>query len=348
MKIDIIADKPLGTYYLKNLKDEVVHFNNSEIFDLAPGWYNFILEYSGNKIDISDIKVNGDTLRHYLYTGFFTEKSTGKQFQPANAVWTEGFYSIWIHTEPGLMEIAFMQSIRNGDHGLDKFPLYLHTVDKHIDIDPLYPERIQTYFRAAHGPAWWRKGTLNTPYDVVLTEQTANIDREKIIHDIKLDCKLVIDKDISGFGKQDGTQRFLKRKCMTKYSHFPFVEVEDLKNTELAKLCQQIGMTRLLEINLQTLPAGGSFRPHIDDEYYKDPYKINEANDYLKGPSIFMFNLQAQGSKEQKFKLGPAGLLPINDGVFFNQQVYSHCSINNSNYDRPMLILHGDRNITYN
>jgi len=347
MKIEITANKPLGKYYLKNLKDQVIQFTNHESFDIPTGWYNFILEYTGEHIDLTDIKVNGETLRQYFYTGFFTESSTGKRFQPANAVWTEGYYSIWLHTEFGFLETFMQQNIRNGDFGLDKFPLYLHTVDKPIDIDTNWPERIKSYYRAGHGPGWWRKGTLVEPYDIVAPEKISNIDRQKIIHDIELDCKLVIEKDISQFGKQDGKTRILHRKVMTEHAHLPFTELDQIENKELRKLCEQIGFTRMLDINLQTLPAGGSFKPHIDDAYIQDPYGIKEAMYYTKGPVIFLLNLQEQEAEENKYKLGPAGLVPINDGVFFNQQYFSHCSINNSNYDRPMLILQGDRNIHY-
>jgi hypothetical protein len=348
MKIEVFADKPLGKYYLQNLKDEIITFTNHKSFDVPPGWYNFILEYTGEHIDLSDIKVNGQTLRHYFYTGFFTEAKTGKRFQPANAVWTEGYYSIWLHTEFGMLEIFMQQNIRNSDFGEDKFLTYLHTVDKPIEIDAIWPERIKSYYRAGHGPGWWRKGTLAEPYDIVAPEKVANIDRQKIIQDMPLDCKLVIDKDISEFGKQDGNTRILHRKVMREHAWLPFIELDQLKNKELAKLCEQIGYTRLLDVNLQTLPAGASFRPHIDDHYYQDPNKIKDAMYYTKGPVIFLLNLQEKEADKNQYKLGPAGLVPINDGAFFNQQYFSHCSINDSNYDRPMLILAGDRDIHYN
>lgn len=348
MKIDISANKPLVKYYLKNLKEEIINFTNHQEFDTPQGWYNLIIEYTGESIELTGIHVNNETLRQYFYAGFFTEESTGKRYQPSSVLWTKGYWSIWLHTEYGHIESFYMDNIRNTDHGKDKFETYLHTVDNVIDIDPIWPERIKTYFRAGHGPGWWRKGTMSTPYDTVPTEAIANIDRQKIIHDMHLDCPLIIDKDISGFGKQDGTTRILHRELNQKHAHFPFTELKDIKNTELRKLCEQIGFTRMLYLTLQVMPSGGSFKPHLDDLYYYDPYNVGEARKYIMGPSVFMFNLQEQGAEDNMFKLGPAGLIPINDGVFFNQAFYSHASVNQSAYDRPMLILQGDRNIEYN
>lgn len=348
MKIEITANKPLVKYYLKNLKDEIFNFTNKEEFDLPPGWYNFILEYTGENIELTSIKVNDEDLRQYFYAGFFTEKATRKRLQPASAVWTEGYYSIWLHTEFGHMESFYMDNIRNTDYADDKFKSYLHTVDRVIDIDPIWPERIKSYFRAGHGPGWWKKRTLRTPYEVVPPEAVNNIDRQKIIHDMYLDCPLVIDKDVSHFGKQDGKTKILHRELNQKHAHLPFTEIKDIKSTELRKLCEQIGFTRMLYLTLQVMPAGGCFKPHIDDLYHYDPYKVEDAVQYTMGPSVFMFNLQEQGAEGNQFKLGPAGLIPINEGVFFNQSFYSHASINNSDYDRPMLILQGDRNIDYN
>jgi len=337
MNINIISDNPIKKYYLMNLKDEVIHFENNKPFELEQGWYNFILEYTGEKIEIFDIEINGETLRHHILTGFFTEQSTGKRFQPACAVWTEGFFSIWIHTELGFMVQRIEESIRNGHYQNDKFETYLHTVDKSIELDPDWPERVKTYFRAGNGPGWWRKGTLREPYEVALPEQLVNIDRQKILNDIELDCKMVLENDIIGKGN---TKKRIHRKVIRRNGEFPFIELNELKNKELVKLCENIGYTRMLNVNVQFQPPHSSFRPHIDDHYDRDCF------DYIKGPVVFLLNLAEIGDAHQ-FKLGPAGLIPINDGVFFNQQYFSHCSYNDSNRVRPLLILHGDRDRMY-
>ena len=348
MKIEVTANKPLGKYYLKNLKDEIINFTIGQEFDLMPGWYNFILEYTGENIELQSMKLNDEDLLHYFYSGFFTETSTGMRHQPANAVWTEGYWSIWLHTEFGMLETFMQQHIRNTDYAHNKFENYLHTVDKPIDINPLFPERIKSFFRAGHGPGWWKTRSIRTPYETVPPEATSNIDKQKLIHDMHLDCPVIITKDITGLGKQDGVTKILHRTQNQEHARLPFTELKDIKNTELRKLCEQIGFKRMLYLLLQVMPAGGCFRPHIDDLYYYDPYKVKEALHYVLGPSVFLFNLQEEGAEENLFKLGPAGCIPINDGVFFNQSFYPHSSINNSAFDRPMLILQGDRAIDYN
>jgi hypothetical protein len=335
--INILSDNPIGKYYLKNLSDEVIYFENNKSFDIPEGWYNFVLEYTGEKIEITDIQINGRSLAHHIYTGFFTEQSTGKIFQPATAVWTEGFFSIWIHTESGFMFQRIEESIRNGHHGLDLSLEYLHTVDKCIDIDPDWPELVKSYFRAGNGPYWWKKGTVRVPYEVVAPDRIANIDREKILNDIELDCKKIVERPLLG---KNNSEHTLTRKVIRETSMFPFIELSELKNKELVKLCEQIGYTRMLNVNIQFQPPQSSFRPHIDDNYSRDCF------DYIKGPDVFLMNLAEIGNQHH-FKLGPAGLVPINDGVFFNQTYFSHCSYNDSDHVRPLLILHGDRNINY-
>jgi hypothetical protein len=340
MNLNVITKNPMVDYYLEDLSDNKIYFTNGEDISVPPGWYNFILKYTSEHNEIEDIKINGETIGHYLHTGFFTEESTGKQYQPANAVWTDGFYSIWIYTELGFMDNFLINNITDGDFGINKFNSYLHTVDKSIDIDPIWPERIRSYYRAANGPGWWRKDTGREPYISVPPEQVDNIDRQKILHDIDLDCKISEPDyfDVSKYGKQDGVRRFVSRKTIKKQisgvpSNQPWMELKELKNKELVKLCEQIGVTRILNVLLQTLPSGGSFWPHRDNlaQYHSDAL------------CQFMLNLQEKGAEKNLFKLGTAGLIPMNDGTFFNNRHYSHCSINDSNYHRHMLIIHGDR-----
>ena len=56
MKLSIDSDKEIKKYYLKDLDNNVFDINLDAEIDLPDGWYKLVIEYTGDKIDISDIK----------------------------------------------------------------------------------------------------------------------------------------------------------------------------------------------------------------------------------------------------------------------------------------------------
>jgi len=337
MLLTIDTNVELENYYLKSLRGEKISFVSNTAFDIETGWYNLIIEFHGEKIDITDITINGGSIGNYLHTGFFTENSTGKRFQPANSLWTEGYYSIWLHTEIGHMLQTHATSIRNGDYGKYLFEDYLFTVDKSIDLDDGWPEIIKSYFRHGNGPRWWKKGLKRTPYEVCDESLLKDCDKEKILQEISLDCKTEIEYDM--LIKEGHTKNtIMKGQALRRNSVYPYVEVDTIKSNEIKKLINKIGFIKILNITLQTAQPGQAFAPHIDDHYTRDCKKD------IEGPVVFLWNL-AENSTRHLFKLNSSGLLPLDKGVFFNQFYYDHGTINDSDSaERPLLIIHGVRN----
>jgi len=336
ISLSIKSNVTLKKYYLKTLSDIQINFELDKKFDLETGWYNLIIEYTGEKIDIEDILINGESLSHYIYTGFFTEKSTGKRFQPANSLWTEGEYSIWIHTEIGHMIQTYCTSIRNGDYGKNLFDDYLFTVDKNLEISTEWPEIIKSYFRYGNGPRWWKKDTKKTPYEVCEKELLQDIDKNKVLSEIKLDChtkfeyKMLTKVGVANTEKMYGLG-------IRRSSAYPYIDIDSLKSSLLKTIIRRLGFKELLNITLQTALPGQSFVPHIDDHYKRD------CRDDIEGPVVFLWNL-ATVTKDHYFKLGSAGVLPLEHGLFFNQFYFDHGTINDSKeHDRPLLIIHGLR-----
>ena len=336
-KLSIDTDVELKSYCLVNLKDEKITFTSGTAFELETGWYNLVVQYHGEKVNITDIKINGESIKEYIYTGFFTEKSTGKKFQPANSLWTEGFYSIWIHTEIGYMVQKHATSIRNGDYGKNLFDDYLFTVDKSIELDHNWPELIKSYFRHGNGPRWWKKDLKRTPYEVCQESFLNDCDKTKILQEIPIDCQLEKDYPMLSKSRENTEIKIMKVRAIRKASVYPYIEIDSLKGEEIKKLIRRLGFTKILNITLQTALPGQAFKPHVDDHFTRDCMKD------IEGPVVFLWDL-SKDHTSHLFKLGVAGLLPLGKGVFFNQMYYDHGTINDSStVERPLLIIHGKR-----
>lgn len=336
MKITVDSTQPIEKYYLKNLKDEQIEFTFDSEFNLQDDWYNLYIEYTGTHIDINDIKLNNWSINHLIYTGFFTEQATGKKFQPANAVWAPGYYSIWIHTQLGHMMQTHLESVRGGDYGTDLFQTYLFTVDKFVELSTEWPEEIRSYFAQANGPRWWHKLSKYTPYELCPVSLDT-IDKTKLISDLPQDCPIKLDYEILGKGDKQGRMPGI---AIRKNSVYPFIEIDSLQGTELQKLCKLLGYKRILNVTLQTQHPDVAFDVHIDDHYKRD------CREYIEGPVVFLWDL-ANNTQGHHFKLGKSGLVPLSNGVFFNQMYHSHGSFNSGTEDRPLLIIHGDRDKKY-
>ena len=332
--LSIDANVELKNYYLEGVDNKKINFVSGVAFPIQTGWYNLIVQYHGEKVEITDVKINGASIGHFLYTGFFTEKNTGKKFQPANSLWTEGFYSIWLHTELGHMISTHAGSIRNGDYGKNLFEDYLFTVDRSIEINEGWPEVIKSYFRHGNGPRWWKKGLKRTPYEVCEDFILQDCDKTKILQEIPLNCEIEIDYEMLS---KPNYNKNMKGRSMRRSSVYPYIEIDSIKGTEIKKLITNLGFVKILNITLQTALPGQAFMPHIDDHYTRD------CRQDIEGPVVFLLDLARDPSKHL-FKLGPAGLLPVEKGVFFNQFYFDHGTINDSTTEeRPLLIIHGKR-----
>jgi len=332
MRISIHSKDPLEKYYLMDLNDNHIHFPLDTDFDLQYNWYCLVVESVESTVEINDVHINDQSVGHMLYTSFAIDKH-GNKHQPATVLWEPGMkFIFWIHKELGMMQQQLFESIRNGDFGTNLFDDYLFTVDKPIEIDHRFPEQIKSYFRVGSGPRWWKKGGLSTPYEIADKDLLASIDKQKLIEEIPLDCELELkyeEQILNVYGKSVE----ITTKAIKPLSTFPFA---NLQGTELQKLTQGLGFSGVLNVMLQTMPAGCSFRPHIDDHYKKDSFE------HLAGPVVFLWNL-AEDTSQQLFRLSSAGLLPIEQGVFFNQNYYSHGTANCSDKERPLLIITGER-----
>jgi hypothetical protein len=128
---------------------------------------------------------------------------------------------------------------------------------------------------------------------------------------------------------------------LRRHAELPFVDSQDIPQPEIRRVLSAIGITRVLNVMLQTLPPLMGFKPHVDDHWGR------ECSPYTEGPAVFIWDL-ADDSQGHLFKLGGVGCVPdLDRGVWFNQHRAPHGTVNCGHTDRPLLIIQGDRGIDF-
>jgi len=340
MLIDIKANKDLQVYYLQDINDNKIKFTVGEEFDLPYyGWYKLVIEYPGSKLKIEDISLNSSSLHdtnRLLYTGWFKEQSD-KRTNPGTILYTKGQFELWIHSNIGAMSQRLLENIRMDHFTTNLFELYDHTVDLPIHISDDYPELIRGFFSHSNGPNWWRKNSVDTPYETLDSSILQDINKSKLHEEMKAMC---------GFNKDSKSYAFPKkgqpikggRQCYrsSPYDEVePWTEIEDLPGEELQRLCKILGFKRMGGVVLQTQYPGETFAPHADI------HTEQHTKQYLQGPCSFILDL-APDTTGHYFKVSHGGLLNVDHGVFFNFN-YAHATYNDSDTIRPLCILFGER-----
>jgi len=335
MKINVISDKPIETYYLENLQREKLFFDLDSDFDCQPGWYNLIVPWQGEEVDIKDIVINGEALGVVAYTGFFTEDDGGLRVCPGTTLYKPGYYSIWIHTNIGYMLQTIMDAICPNDWGSKLFDKYMLTVDRPLDVPQVFPEQIKGFFNTNCGPRWWRKNSVSTPFEFADPKIIEDIDRAELANELRRICKIWKPEKSRARTNLNDSKTESGRHVFKEASMLPFVDIDDIPSEMIRNLAKALGYVRILNINIQIQPPHESFVPHVDrhPEY--------ESLQYVQGPSTFALNL-AEKREGHYFKFSEAGLAPINEGVFFNFN-YTHGTLNTSNELRSLIQIHGER-----
>lgn len=321
MKLSITSDQPLQRYHLTDLKGISHRFSLDEEFDLPHGWYELQIDYVDTKIEIKDIEINGSSIRHLIYTGFYTD-GNGHIHQPACSVWDKGgVFKIWLHTKLGVMFQTMMEAIKNGDFGSDLFKDYTLTVDRpHITKD-FWPTHIKSFFENAYGPQWWPLRHASTPWRRC---DVGTIDVDQLLHDLENFC-------VHRHTKKNGYE-IIKHKDGA--SDLPFIEIADIGSKSVRNLVESIGFKRLIDISVQTLAPGAFIDIHRDDHYKRKAYP------YMKGCKKFYWT--CKNAEGVHFKLGRSGCLPHNEPLLINTIEQPHAVINEGLKTKTTIIAYGE------
>jgi len=321
MKLSISSTHPLQQYYLKDINEVEHKFQLDQKLDLPAGWYELRVDYVDTKIDISDIKINDSSIKHLLYTGYYTD-GAGKVHQPATAVWdTGGFFSIWIHTEIGMMFSRFFDAIRNGDFGKNLFDQYTLTVDRPKTIRKDWPAHIRSFYSLGYGPQWWRKEDTQFPWKYC---DVPTLDVDQLLQQL--------DKILPySYEKQKG---YHIKQLKEKSGDLPLVELQDIDSTLFRELATSVGYKRIIDISVQTLEPNTFIDIHRDDHYQWPAYP------YMKGCKKFYWACKAH--KGVYFKLGNSGLLPLDGPLMINTIDHTHSVVHEGDSARTSILVYGE------
>lgn len=302
------------------LSGEAVLGKNGE-YEMSEQWHCLKVKYTGQKLKILDIFLNDQSIKHLIYTGYFKSKKDGKIYQPATGVWEEGDFVLWIHPNLGIWQKQTFEQIDNSKYGSNLFDEYALTVDRPIRIDDHYPENVKGFFRHAHGPYWWKKDSIRFPYrqiDIEVTDEVrlavAKLQKQTLKHNKTIDGWVDYMSEIP---TDDADPRPLS----------------DLNNTVLENLLAQAGYSHWLSISVMTLDPGCYIAPHIDD------HSKCKNIQHIKGCQKFYMSVNEVDGVY--FKLGSAGLLPLEKPLILNTNQHTHSVVNQGPTQRKILMCYG-------
>ena len=136
--------------------------NNTKISGLD-GWYLL----TTSNIQINDILINNESIGDLIHTGYIKNNS----------------FHIWIHTNLGCMISCCRKDINSDDFNKELYNNYMLTVDRPITLSKLYSESINSFFKNANGPHWWKD---NPPYKIFTTP---TINKDEMLHNFESQLK---------------------------------------------------------------------------------------------------------------------------------------------------------------
>lgn len=322
MKLTVSSDVPINKIYLKDLAYNKIHISQDTNIDIPDGWYELCIEHCGQNIEIQDIAINDASIEHIIYTGYFTD-SNGIIHQPATCLWDEGgIFSIWINTEIGVLYQRTFDAIRNGDYGTNLFDKYILTVDRPLEIDQSWDNRLKSFFGHGNGPYWWYNNDKYTPWQKITLP---NFNTDRLIDELN---------DWLPHYRENNDKTWCIRQLKNGAADLPFVEPDNIPNNTIKTLIDSIGYRRLIDISVQTLKPGACIEIHRDDHYDRKAYP------YMKGCKKFYW--ACQDSQGVHMKLGKSGLLPLEHPLLINTVEHTHAVIHQGNKTRTSILAYGE------
>ena len=278
-------------------------------FVLKEEWFKLAIPCARH--DITDILINGESIRHRLNAGVTTPRG----------------YEIWIHGNLARMFSRLSQCIAQDDllifKKLEAKYLICESWNECVDGE-FVPASVKQFFANGEGPFWYHRDSWHKlPY--------TNYDGEIITGDVSVDEDL-IHEDVRFYGK--GMCRSTKINPI-----LPTTRVGDIKNKGLRDMMEKFGFTEILQIQQITLEPNSVLPVHRDDFTYESSKNI------VRGPSQLYFVLS--GDKDKiKFKFKNVGLLNVDRPIFINNQGFVHSLVYTGDQPRTVLLAYGVSSFT--
>ena len=311
----------------------LVDVENNPIHRLSDynGWYQLRLHTASDQFEILDIQINGCSIDHVIYTGFALD-CHGRCIQPCLAVWKEVEFCIWLHSDLGILFNSIYSQIRNNDYGTNLFEQYSLTVDKPLILDGKYPESVKNFFAKSNGPHWWRKDNTDFPYTVLPGA---------------INAEMIEMLDLLEQHMRTATFCNQPHKVTVKGSHGEWRQLDTPTSTALSdpmpldcvpvgklrEFLYNIGYRKIISYGILELDPHSYIRVHIDDHPNGKNIK------YITGAKKLYISYNTQ--QNVYFKLGDAGMLPLENPLLINTVKHVHSVVNNSDKLRKVFMLYG-------
>jgi hypothetical protein len=320
-KISIISDVEIENFIIETINNLPIKCKNNEILDIDDGWYLIKIPFLKFNNQIRDIQINNESIGHLLYTGYFRNQQN-RIIQPQTALIEDGHFEIWLHTDIGFYFKSIMSQVKNHDFGKNLFENYKLTVDRPCIIEGNYPESVKKFFKNSNGPVWWKNDSIRFPYKTITNENLKHIDKKLLINELKKICAFC-HNPYPGW-----TQWTFKEK-----TDLPEIQIKELNSSIIQNLIEEIGYKSIIDICLMKLESHNFIPIHRDDMSKRKMYEVS------KGCKKFYWNLDH--CEDVYFKLGDAGVLPLENPLLINTNEHVHSVINNKDSERYVLIIHG-------
>jgi hypothetical protein len=278
-------------------------------FVLKEEWFKLTIPCA--RSNITDILINGESIKHRLNAGLATPEG----------------YKIWIHGNLASMFSRISQCIAQDDllifKKLEEKYLICESWNERVDGE-FIPSSVKQFFANGEGPFWYHKDSWHKlPY--------VSYDGETITGDVSVDEDLI----------HEDTRLYGAVMCRsTKINPTPpTTRVGDIKSKSLRELMEKFGFTEILQIQLVTMQPNSVLPVHRDDFIYEP------SKDIIRGPSQLYFVLS--GDKDKiKFKFKNVGLINVDRPIFINNQEFIHSLVYTGDKTRTVLLAYGVSSFT--
>ena len=325
LKITLVSDIQITSFWMEPVNGAPFLVENNIEFECEFDWHLLRLPYEGTKIEITDILINDESIEELLYTSYF-QRDTGEIHQPSCAVWAEGNFKLWVHTNPGLYKAFVREQVTYGDYGKNLFEDYMLTVDEPVTFKHRYPASIEYHYNRSYGPHWWHKIDAFRPWCALDNDYFADIDREQLAAEIKELSKFFY------YPVKTNTDWYIW--ALKRQSDVPLVPVSEIQQPMVRKLLERIGYTSVLDICLQAQEPRSFIDIHVDS------HRKREGLPYLKACKKFYWALNH--NEDMYFKYRKAGLLPMDQPLLINSDGHIHSVVNDSDDLKMVVVIYGD------
>lgn len=325
INVSIESDHTIENFEVEDLFRNNITVNNNQNFDVASDWFLIKVPYCDVKNEIKKIKLNHVDIGYLMYTGWF-ENAKNEVFQPASAVWEDGFFKLWLHKNIGYYKWSLITQIANGDFGKNLFEKYMLTVDYSTELPDQYPDDVREFYKYPFGPRWWPKQDIIRPYKILTGKQFDTIDKKLLIAQAK---KLT---NFNGERLKEKNWKFWRYK---EALDLPLLSLDNF-NGQLKELFNLVGFESIIDFSILELDPKSTIHIHIDDHLQRECWPI------IAGCKKFYWTLT--DTDNAYFKLGEAGLVPLNYPLMMNTGMHTHSVVNDGNHTRIVLLVYGKIN----